>query len=156
MVIKILKIIIVSATLTVAFVLAILFLLILLSLINSKISNDFIDGKTGEIKKILFKKGNDELIIEDNDLMKYLEKTFKNLKSHNSELGERVSIFIYYKYRPPIYGEFFFGGVNSKKGHIWVDGNESKSFEFEFEMPQPKEFIKLINFIKSKEIKFNK
>jgi hypothetical protein len=128
--------------------LSILFLIILYIVINNKLNDDFVSGKTGEISKILLKKGGKEIVIDDEDLMDYLENAFKTLKPSQSNPGVPVPAIIYFKYRPKIYVVIFISELKFGKVNIWIDGDDGHAYEFKLEKPIPNSFFKIIDFLK--------
>lgn len=126
----------------------ILFFLILYMAVKNKLNNDFVSGKTGEISKILLKKGGKEIVVDDIDLMVYLEKSFKNLNPSQSTHGVPVPTIIYFKYRPRLYLVVFISELDFGKVDIWIDGDDGHAYEFKLEKPIPNSFLKIINFLK--------
>jgi len=140
---------------TVFFVI-VLIAVILIALLYISIENitvkDFISGKSGDIEKIIIFDGLNEETISDEETMVYLKTIFKTLKPTTCDEGRIVSMFIYYRYRPKIYGEILIKGNNPSKACFWLNGDTGSSFEFELTHPFPDGIRCMINFINKKNI----
>ena len=146
--VKIIKIAFVVAGIMTAGTFSVFIFIVMYFLIQGYVTKDFILGKAGNVEQILIRNGLNERVFNDKESMEYLENSFKTFKMSAYSRGDRCSIFIYYKYRPKIYGEIYIEGRNPEKACIWVNGDDGARFDFELPKPFPEGIRKIIDFIK--------
>lgn len=143
------KIVTVVVGMFIAIVAVFLAIFIIAVEINEKNTNDLIEGKTGDIGKIVIKKLGKEHETNDLESMEYFKKSFKTFKKSDNSIAGAGSdqIYIYIKNRPRIVGDLFIANNNSEKGYLWVDDERREAFEFDLPKPHPEGVRRIIDFV---------
>jgi hypothetical protein len=141
------KIVTVVVGLFIAIVTVFLAIFMIAILINEKMTSDLIEGKTGDIGKIVIKKFGKEHEANDLESMEYFKKSFKTFKKTDKSFAGSGEIYIYIKNRPTIVGALFIANNNSEKGYLWVDDERREAFEFDLPKPHPEGVRRIIDFV---------
>ena len=142
------KVVTVVVGLFVAIIAGIVAIFIILILINEKMTSDLIQGRTGDIRKIVIKKLGKECEANDLESMEYFKKSFKTFKkSDKTSASGSEYVYIYIKNRPSIMGSLLIENNNSEKGYLWVDDERREAFEFDLPKPHPEGVRRIIDFV---------